>query len=98
MNNKEARICQSESKCKQILCVRQEVINLALGYTDEMMCVHCLARNLEENKEALELLIAMKDYIASRQCFAKEWQKYKDEKQCPSPETCYPAQCFSPES
>lgn len=95
MNNKEASICQSEFNCNQILCTRQEVINLALGFTEEMKCVHCLAQSMEENKDSLELLLRMKDYIAQRECFAKVWQKYTCQIDCPSPQTCYPAQCFS---
>ncbi|MDX2108034.1 MAG: hypothetical protein SFY67_16680 [Candidatus Melainabacteria bacterium] len=99
MIDKEAQNCHCHSNlCQQIVCTRQEVINLALGFTEDFRCIHCLAKDLEASGDTLALLMRMKDYVSSRPCFAKEWQKYTDQKQCPSPGTCYPAQCFSEES
>ncbi len=95
MNDKEAPLCPI---CKHLLCKRQEVINLALGFTQEMKCLHCLSKSAEATGDTVSFLLRMKDYVGSRQCFAKEWQKYTVESQCPSPKTCYPAQCFSEEN
>ncbi len=97
MIDKEAKICHAGA-CDRILCTRQEVINLALGFTEDFRCIHCLATDLEASKDAQLLLLRMKDYVNSRPCFAKEWQKYTSGKDCPSPNTCYPAPCFAPET
>jgi len=97
MIDKEAQFCHTQA-CTQIVCTRQEVINLALGFTEDFRCIHCLAKDLEASGDTVALLLRMKDYVNSRPCFAKEWQKYSTKKDCPSPDTCYPAPCFATEA
>ncbi len=98
MIDKEVKIYQCRSSlCEQLVCTRQEVINLALGFTEDFRCIHCLAKDLEASGDTLSLLLRMKDYVNSRPCFAKKWQKYTKEIECPSKTTCYPAQCFQNE-
>lgn len=80
------------SACSRPLCLRKQVINLALGNTDEMLCLECLAK--ENGRTPDELLQSMKSYALSRECFRKEWIRYENERWCPDPEGCYPALCF----
>lgn len=78
--------------CGKALCLRKQVINLALGNTDEMKCLVCLAE--ENEKEPVEVLEGTKTYVLSRECFRKQWHLYACEDQCPEPLTCFPARCF----
>lgn len=78
--------------CSEKLCLRQKTINLAVGNTDIMYCLNCLAK--KENKPAEEILAKIKKYILARECFRKEWIKYKDVSFCPKPDTCFPDTCF----
>jgi hypothetical protein len=81
--------------CKSPLCLRKQVINLALGHVDDMYCLNCLGKNSE--REPQEVLGGIKDYILSRACFKKEWVKYPNASHCPEPETCFPTICFEDE-
>jgi hypothetical protein len=81
--------CQA---CLKPLCLRQQVINLALGHENGLSCLSCLAK--AENKKPEELLSALKDYIKRRDCFSIQWKRYKDVEYCPDPENCYPKTCF----
>lgn len=83
--------CQCAS-CGKPICLRQQVINLALGYTEELKCLICLAREHEQTPEAL--LSTTKDYVMRRDCFAKEWIKYKTRAFCPDKIGCIPDVCF----
>jgi hypothetical protein len=80
------------SKCNSALCVRKQVINLALGNVDDMFCLICLGKDSEREPE--EVLEGIKTYILSRPCFKKEWVKYPDVSYCPEPESCFPGMCF----
>ncbi len=79
-------------KCQAPLCLRKQVINLALGLTEEMMCLSCLAQ--EHGQSPSELLQGLQDYINSRECFAKQWRRYSSIAFCPDAVGCVPAACF----
>lgn len=76
------------SVCAAEICMRQQLINLAIGHTGAMYCLPCLGKR--ENVRAEHLLAKIKNYILSRQCFQKEWVKYKDISSCPDPVNCLP--------
>jgi hypothetical protein len=80
------------SVCGENLCLREKTINLSLGNTDIMYCLKCLGT--KENKNPEEILAKIKKYIMARECFYKEWIKYKDVSYCPKPESCFPGTCF----
>jgi hypothetical protein len=78
--------------CSAPLCLRKQVLNLALGNTDEMWCLNCLARDNEQTpQDVLEGLI---DYVFSRDCFRKEWLRYVSVQHCPDRAGCLPDTCF----
>jgi hypothetical protein len=79
--------------CGEFLCLREKTINLALNNTEIMYCLKCLG--LRENKNPEELLAKIKKYIMARDCFKKEWIKYKDISFCPKQLTCFPNTCFA---
>jgi len=58
--------CES---CAKKLCMRQKLINLAMGRIEVMYCLSCLGKR--ENVQAEHLLAKIKTYILSRQsgCF-----------------------------
>lgn len=66
--------------CGQSVCERQSLMNLALGYEEHLYCVPCLAQ--EEALPLPVLLVQVKAYIASRECFRKPWQRVAAH-QCP---------------
>ncbi len=78
--------------CGESLCLREKTINLALGNTEIMYCLKCLGA--KENKNPEEILAKIKKYIMARECFEKEWIKYKDISYCPKPDSCFPHTCF----
>jgi hypothetical protein len=80
------------SQCRQALCLRQQVINLALGNTDGMLCLGCLSR--ENEQTPADVLSRVKNYIQKRDCLAKEWARYSSQQFCPYPQTCVPGVCF----
>jgi hypothetical protein len=79
-------------RCEAPLCLRKQVVNLALGLTEQMMCLECLARDNAQN--ARELLEGLQDYIQGRDCFAKQWRRYESVEFCPDKKNCLPDQCF----
>ncbi len=81
------------SDCSEKLCLRERTINLAIGNTDMMYCLKCLSKR--ENKEAEEILVRIKKYVFARECFRKEWIKYKNISYCPKAGTCFPNTCFA---
>ena len=80
------------SGCGAALCLRQQVLNLTVGSTDEMLCLVCLAADNETSPE--ELLGRLKEYVQSRECFKREWDRYEGRAFCPAPDSCYPDSCF----
>jgi hypothetical protein len=81
------------AKCEAPLCLRKQVINLALGNTEEMHCLHCLA--LESDTTEADVLRTSRGYVMERECFRKEWQKYRDQTACPDRKGCIPDVCFA---
>lgn len=81
------------SRCKRALCLRKQVMNLTVGNTDEMFCLECLGE--ESDKKAVEVLLTLKGYALNRECFLKQWQRYKTVADCPDRDGCFPDQCFS---
>jgi hypothetical protein len=80
-------------RCQKSLCLRQQVLNLALGTDQGLMCLACLAA--DNGKERGQLLSELGPYVVSRECFMKEWSKYESEDACPDREGCLPKTCFS---
>jgi hypothetical protein len=78
--------------CSAPLCLRKQVLNLAVGNIDVMFCLQCLAQQSDQAPD--ELLAGMKLYVLGRDCLKKEWHKYESEDFCPAPESCYPSICF----
>lgn len=79
-------------RCAKAICLRQHVINLALGNTEEMFCLDCLGD--DGSKSGEEVLAGIKTYVLQRECFRKEWVRYENVKYCPDPEHCFPQTCF----
>jgi hypothetical protein len=79
--------------CAGNLCLREQILNLALGEEENLLCLFCLAQ--ENGCEPEELLLRLKTYIESRDCFNKQWQKYVSSAACPRPLKCLPLACFS---
>ncbi len=84
---------QQCTSCAKQLCLRQQVINLALGKAEDMLCLSCLGRDNEQDPESV--LSGIRAYVLSRACFKKEWNKYTDVSFCPEPDTCFPDTCFA---
>jgi len=80
------------SQCGNALCVRKQVINLALGNTETMQCLVCLAAACGSTN--VELLDNTRAYVFDRECFRKPWQRYRDRHDCPDPAGCIPDVCF----
>ncbi|HEY9712808.1 MAG TPA: hypothetical protein V6C72_05025 [Chroococcales cyanobacterium] len=78
--------------CQTALCLRKQVVNLALGNTDTMYCLNCLG--VENGTVPEALLTRMRDYALSRDCFKKEWIKYESVAFCPDRAGCLPDICF----
>jgi len=80
-------------QCSAPLCLRKQVLNLALGETEKFLCLVCLADAHGQKPE--ELLQQMRDYVLSRDCFKKQWQYYLSVEYCPDPSGCLPEHCFA---
>jgi hypothetical protein len=83
-------------KCQTALCMRQQVLNMAQGDLDAMLCLSCMAQDCA--KEPEQVLLDVGAYILSRQCFSTEWIKYADSSACPFATTCLPDVCFTVKS
>jgi hypothetical protein len=81
------------SKCGAALCIRKQVINLSLGKVESMLCLVCLAQS--EGCQPEKLISGMVGYIMGRDCFRKEWVRYRGIDDCPAPDTCFPQTCFN---
>ena len=80
------------SRCSSDLCLRQQVLNLALDEEENLLCLRCLAQdNGQSREETLERLAA---YVATRECFLKSWVKYENDAACPDRQGCLPGLCF----
>lgn len=78
--------------CSKSLCLRQKVVNYALGNDEELFCLSCLGA--QNQCSAAELVIDLREYILGRECFAKEWKKYPERSFCPCPSGCIIEVCF----
>ena len=83
------------AQCRKPICLRQQVLNLALGAEEGLLCLNCLAQDNLSTPSAL--LLNLSGYVQQRECFLKEWSRYKDRSFCPAPNTCLPDICFSEE-
>jgi len=81
------------ARCRRELCLRQQVLNLALGAEQDLLCLTCLAQDNGNSRE--QMLANLGPYVISRECFAREWKKYGDRGACPDPVGCLPENCFS---
>src|SRR5207237_4471832 len=79
-------------QCGAALCLRKQVLNLAVGNDEKMLCLVCLSQESQQTPQ--ELLAGMKLYIQGRDCFRKEWVRYLDVNFCPARESCFPGICF----
>lgn len=79
-------------KCKNPICRRAYNLNLALGYIEEQFCLNCLSETHNQTKE--DLFDYIFDYIQSRNCFKKEWDKMTSKNECPLPDKCVIGKCF----
>lgn len=84
------RVCH---RCSAPLCLRKQVLNLALGQTDGMLCLTCLAADNDQKVE--DVLSGLQDYVQSRDCFAKQWKRYLSVEYCPDQAGCIPSTCFA---
>ena len=80
------------SVCGAALCIRKQVINLALGNTEIMKCLLCLGQ--ESGQGAEGVLLGLKGYIRGRECFRKPWDRYRTVEYCPDRQGCFPSSCF----
>jgi hypothetical protein len=78
--------------CGAPLCLRKQVINLAVGNVEHMWCLVCLAA--DGGQAPTQVLSGLKTYIEGRQCFFKEWSRYESVEFCPDRQGCFPAVCF----
>jgi hypothetical protein len=81
------------SECGAALCIRKQVINLAMGNVDTAFCLNCLAKIERETPESI--ISGLAGYIMGRDCFRKEWLRYRSVRDCPEPTTCIPQTCFN---
>ena len=84
------------SVCAAALCLRKQVVNLALGNSEEMLCLTCLGK--ENDQSPAEILSELMSYVKQRDCFAKEWRRYTDVTYCPDQAGCVAAVCFETDS
>ena len=67
-------------------------MNLALGYTEEFYSLKTLAEKHDMSMEAM--FDFSLDYIQSRECFRKEWDKMLNPSECPLANDCVIDKCF----
>ncbi len=63
-----------------------------MGYAEEQYCLPCLSEM--HNQTIDELFDFIIDYVNSRGCFKKEWDKMKEKFECPLPCDCVIGKCF----
>ena len=74
------------------ICRRMFNMNLALGYAEEFYSLKALAE--KHDMEPEEMFEFAYEYVESRECFRKEWQKMKDRSECPLEKDCAIDLCF----
>lgn len=79
-------------ECGKSLCLRQTVVNYALGNDEDLYCLSCLGAQNQSSE--VELVTNLREYILGRECFSKEWKKYPERAFCPCPMSCIIDVCF----
>jgi hypothetical protein len=82
-------VCAS---CESKVCLRQQLISMALGYTEKTLCLVCLAADTGRTRE--DVLETVLPFISKRDCFLKPWNRYENVDYCPAPTSCIPDTCF----
>ncbi len=74
--------------CGEMFCERVNLMNLALGFTEDAYCLACLAKD-HERSEAVMADFCW-GYVQGRDCFKDPWLKF-DAAACPrlKDHTCY---------
>lgn len=80
------------AECGKRVCLRQQLISMALGYVEKTVCLECLAKDTQRSRE--DVLETVLPFISNRDCFIKPWNRYQSVKHCPYPDTCIPGKCF----
>jgi hypothetical protein len=83
------------ASCSQTVCLRQQLISMALGYTEKTLCLICLSNEMGRTRE--DILETVLPFIEKRDCFAKPWNRYENVNYCPFPKACIPDTCFQKE-
>ncbi len=75
-------------RCGAPFCERVQIMNLALGYVDETLCLACLSAEL--SKPEPDVAHFAWAYVQARDCFKDPWLKF-NASACPRLEshTCY---------
>jgi hypothetical protein len=63
-------------RCDTPFCERVQIMNLALDYVEEMVCLTCLATDQGTSEAALAA--SLKTYIDSRECFQTPWNNARE--------------------
>lgn len=80
-------------KCNKSICRRAYTMNLALGYAEEQVCLECLSKMHDQDKESMYDFVF--GYVDGRDCFKKEWVKMTSKDECPLPNDCVINKCFN---
>jgi hypothetical protein len=66
--------------CSAPVCERVMIMNLALGYEDDIFCLTCLAQDI--GASSADIAEQARDYVMARDCFRSPWSKF-DASACP---------------
>jgi hypothetical protein len=80
------------ANCQKSICLRQQVVNYALGNDEQLFCLTCLGE--QSDNSAQEVVSNLTEYIHGRDCFRKEWVKLSEPAQCSLGEDCVWNLCF----
>lgn len=80
------------ASCAEEVCLRQQLISMALGYADKTLCLVCLAADTGRSRE--DVLETVLPFISKRDCFLKPWRRYENVDYCPFVDKCIPKTCF----
>jgi hypothetical protein len=72
------------ARCDAPFCERVHIMNLALNYIDDELCLSCLAADHGQDEAGLSLFV--RDYVEARECFKTPWDQF-DATGCPRQET-----------
>ncbi|MBX9687476.1 MAG: hypothetical protein K2X27_12285 [Candidatus Obscuribacterales bacterium] len=83
------------ANCNEEVCLRQQLISMALGYAELTYCLKCLAADTARTRE--DVLETVLPFIWKRDCFLKPWNRYENQDYCPFADSCIPSTCFQKE-